>query len=173
MIKFVLAAIWISLATTGALFFSFQMAAAPEDTAEAAEPTAFAGLDYVKTGVISVPLFKEGRVYGYFLTRLVYTGEATRLKELKLPADALISDQVYSFLFANPQIDFAQRDTIDLDAFREGIRTSINERVGEELIQEVLVEQMDYLPKGSAEPRSIQSLAATPTAEPPAAAEGH
>ena len=172
MIKFVVAAIWISLATTGALLFSFQSAQVPSEDAKAEEPTAFHGLDYVKTDVISVPLFREGRVHGYFLTRLVYTGEATRLKALKLPAQALISDQVYSFLFANPQLDFSQRDTIDLDAFREGIRVSINERVGEELIQEVLVEQMDYLPKGETQANSIQELAPIPTEE-PAPAEGH
>jgi hypothetical protein len=172
MIKFVVAAIWISLATTGALLFSFQSAQTPGEDTVAQEPNAFQGLDYVKTDVISVPLFREGRVHGYFLTRLVYTGEATRLKALKLPAQALISDQVYSFLFANPQLDFSQHDTIDLDAFREGIRVSINERVGEELIQEVLVEQMDYLPKGETQPTSIQELAPIPEPE-PAAAGGH
>ena len=177
MIKFVVAAIWISIATTVALFFSFQSAQAPaEDVAEHGEPTAFKGLDYVKTDVISVPLFEKGRVYGYFLTRLVYTAEGARLAELKLPAEALFSDEVYSYLFANPQIDFSERDTIDLDAFREGIRASVNERIGEELVLEVLVEQVDFLPKEEVPPTSLKAAASAEAAKAHTAAapaEGH
>ena len=147
MIKFIVAALWISIATTGALLFAFQ-SSQPEDAAEAAEATPFKGLDYVKTGIISVPVFDKGRVHGYFLARLVFVAEGKRLAQLRLPADALLSDQIYSHLYANEQIDFAHRDALDIDAFRQSVREGVNRRLGEELIREILVEQIDYLPKG-------------------------
>jgi hypothetical protein len=157
MIKFVVAALWISIATTGAMLFSFQWSQEPEVSAEEAAATAFNGIDYVKTPVISVPVFDKGKVYGYFLSRLVFTAEATRLAELKLPPDVLLSDAVYTYLFANPQIDFTKRDSLDFDVFREELRTAVNTRIGEELIREVLIEQVDFLPKQDVQSTSIKN----------------
>ena len=159
MIKFVVAALWISIATTGAMLFSFQSAQQPEEAVEETEPTAFQGLDYVKTPVISVPVFDHGKVHGYFLSRLVFTAEAKRLAELKLPPDVLFADSVYSYLFANPQIDFTKRDSLDFDAFREDLRLAVNERIGEELVREVMIEQVDFLPKQDIQTTSLKNTA--------------
>lgn len=159
MIKFVVAALWISIATTGAILFSFQSATAPGEDGADAEPTAFKGLDYVQTGIISVPVFDKGRVHGYFLARLVFTAEGTRLAQLKLPVEALLADHIYSHLYDNPQIDFTSRDNLDVDGFRETIRTGVNQRLGEELIREVLVQQVDYLPKNETQPTSLRNTA--------------
>jgi len=148
MIKLIVAALWISIATTGALLIAFQTSRQPEETAQEGEATPFKGLDYVKTGIISVPVFDKGKVHGYFLARLVFVAEGKRLAALKLPAEALLSDHVYGHLYANPEIDFTSRDSLDIDAFRETVRAGVNQRLGEELIREILVEQVDYLPKG-------------------------
>lgn len=167
MIRFIVAALWISVATTGALLFAFQ-SSQPEETAEGAEATPFKGLDYVKTGIISVPVFDKGRVHGYFLARLVYVAEGKRLAALKLPAEALLSDHVYGHLFANPEIDFTRRDKFDVDTFREAVRTGVNQRLGEELIREILVEQIDYLPKdeaGSSSVRAPEGAASLPASQ--------
>lgn len=165
MIKFIAAAIWISLATTGALMFSFQ-SAQPEPEAAEQPPNAFNGLDYVKSGVISVPLLKDGAVHGYFLARLVYTIPSETLAALKLPPEALLSDEVYSYLYANPQIDFSDKERIDLDAFRNGIRDSVNGRLGDKVIHEVLIEQMDYLPKSEIPASTIKRPGAMPASAP-------
>ena len=156
MIKLMVAALWISIATTGAMLFSFQWAQAPDETAKADESPAFRGLDYVSTEIISVPVFKDGRVHGYFLARLVFTAEAARLAQLKLPPQALLSDQVYSHLYANPDIDFSRREDLDLEAFRAGIRDGVNARLGEQLIHEVLVEQIDFLAKDEVGASSVR-----------------
>lgn len=157
MIKFIAAALWVSVATTGAILFAFQSSQHEEESAQAGEATPFKGLDYVKTGIISVPVFDKGKVHGYFLARLVYVAEGKRLAELKLPAEALFSDYVYGHLYANPQIDFTSRDKFDIDAFRETVRVGVNERLGEELIREVLVEQVDYLPKDSVGSNTVRA----------------
>lgn len=146
MIKFIVAALWISIATTAALLFAFQ-SSQQEAVAAGEEAGPFKGLDYVKTGIISVPVFDKGRVHGYFLARLVFVADGKRLAQLKLPAEALFSDHVYGHLYANPEIDFTRRDDLDVDAFRAGVRAGVNGRLGEDLIREILIEQIDYLPK--------------------------
>ena len=145
MIKFIAAAIWICAVTIGAVFYSFQSASARMDAPAA--PPLLGGLDYVKTDIVSVPVLHEGRISGYFLTRLVYTVEPEKVARLSVPAEALIVDQVYSYIYGNPKLDFVSHETLDLDAFRDGIRKKINEKIGEELIHEVLVEQVDFLSK--------------------------
>jgi hypothetical protein len=145
MIKFIIAALWISAVTAGSVYYSFT---STSSRPEAEAPQAyFGGLDYVKTDVISVPVFSKGAVYGYFLTRLVYTVEPARMKALSVPAGPLLSDAVYSYLYANPDIDFSRKERPDLDAFRAALKDSINTRLGTQLIHEVMVEQVDFLTK--------------------------
>ncbi|MET0169740.1 MAG: hypothetical protein ABW191_05110 [Aliihoeflea sp.] len=147
MLKLAAAAIWIAAATAGSVFYAFQQASTVEAAAPAGEPTAFGGLDYVRLNVVSVPQMKNGEVSGYFLARLVFTAPAERLKQLVVPADAMLTDAVYSKLYADPSIDFSRVDTLDLPAFRAGLRDAVNEKIGENLVTEVLIEQVDFLSK--------------------------
>ncbi len=154
MIKFVIAACWLLAVALGAVIFSFSMSGPKTDSAP--KPAFFGGLDYVKTDIISVPLMKDSAVYGYFLTRLVYTVDPSVTKTLSLPAESLLVDEVYTYLYGNPQIDFADYAKLDLDKLRNGIRDAVNKRVGRELVHDVLVEQIDFLTKGEVRDNTIR-----------------
>jgi hypothetical protein len=145
MIKFIVAGLWICAVTIGAVIYSFQVAGAR--TAPEPDAALLGGLDYVKTDVLSVPVLKHGGVVGYFLTRLVYTVDPHEIKKLSVPAPTLINDQVYTYLFTNPNIDFSQIEALDLDTFRNGLRDSVNKRIGKDLIHDILIEQIDFLSK--------------------------
>jgi hypothetical protein len=114
------------------------------------------GLDYVDTDIISVPLIRDSAVKGYFLTKLVYTVEPSEMAKLSVPATALMTDQVYSYLYSNPEIDFTKVSTIDLEAFRKNIRDSINTRVGAEIVHDVLVDQVNFLSKDEIRDNAIK-----------------
>ncbi len=47
-----------------------------------------------------------------------------------------------------------------MDAFRNGLRVSVNARVGETLMHEVLVEQVDYLSKQEIRDNAMRRRAA-------------
>jgi hypothetical protein len=159
MIKFVVAALWLVAVTLGTVIFSFSMSGAKTD--KTPQPAFFGGLDYVKTDIISVPLMKDNEVYGYFLTRLVYTVEPAVMKTLSLPAEALLVDEVYTYLYANPEIDFADYAKLDLDKLRTGIREAVNKRVGKKLVHDVLVEQIDFLSKAEIRDNTIRRRTGT------------
>jgi hypothetical protein len=142
MIRFIVAALWICAATVGAVIYSFQAAG---EAADQPPKPLLGGLDYVSTNMISVPLVRDAQVKGYFLTKLVYTVEPAARARLSVPAEALITDQVYSYLYANPQIDPAKETPIDLDAFRKNIRDSINARIGTKLVDDVMIDQINFL----------------------------
>lgn len=160
MIKFVVAALWLVAVTLGTVIFSFSMSGPKTD--KTPQPAFFGGLDYVKTDIISVPLMKDNEVYGYFLTRLVYTVEPAVMKTLSLPAEALLVDEVYTYLYANPEIDFADYAKLDLDKLRTGIREAVNKRVGKKLVHDVLVEQIDFLSKAEIRDNTIRRRTGTP-----------
>jgi len=146
-IKFIGAAVWICIATLGAVYFSFQMAGAKPATPQEQAESMMGGLDYVRTEVMSVPLIQNGAINGYFLARLVYTVDPQDLKKLTVPAESIITDVVYSYIFGDPALDFTKIATLDLDAFRNGVRERINKQVKFDLVKDVLVEQIDYLSK--------------------------
>ena len=156
MIKFIAAGIWISAVTAAATYFSQHMGAADGAAAAPSEPTMLGGLDYVKTEVISVPVLADNFIRGYFLTRLVYTVEPQKMRLLTIPAEALITDEVYSFLYGNPQTDFTLVKSMDLDGFRNGIRDRINKRVGDTLIHDVIIQQIDFLSKDDIRDNAIR-----------------
>jgi flagellar basal body-associated protein FliL len=145
MIKFIVAGLWLCAVTIGAVFYSFSTSstsAAPEP-----EPALLGGLDYVKTEVLSVPVLKKGGIVGYFLARFVYTVDPKKMQKLSAPANALIADELYTYLFSNPNIDFTEVASLDIDAMRAGVRDAINKRVGEEFVHDVIIEQIDFLSK--------------------------
>lgn len=155
MIKFIAAGIWISAVTVAATWFSLQMG--KEEPAEAgAAPTMLGGLDYVKTEVISVPVLSDSFIKGYFLTRLVYTVEPEKMKLLTVPLDSLLTDEVYTYLYGNPQIDFTLAKSVDLDAFRNGLKEKINGRIGGDLVHDVIIEQIDFLSKDDIRDNAIR-----------------
>ena len=78
-----------------------------------------------------------------------------------------MTDQVYSYLYSNPQIDFTKKETIDLDAFRTAIRDTVNTRVGADLVHEVLIDQVNFLTKDEIRDNAMRRRKdpATPAAE--------
>lgn len=155
MIRFAAAAIWIAAVTVGSVLYSFQSAQGRSEAVPT--PTLFSGLDYIRSGIVSVPMMNEGQIYGYFLARLVYTVEPAKLARLAAPPEALLMDQVYSYLYANPQIDFTDRTNIDLDALRNGIRDSINARVGDPgFVHDIFIEQIDFLSKNEIRDNTVR-----------------
>ncbi|EKF41594.1 hypothetical protein [Nitratireductor indicus] len=168
MIKFVLAALWICAVTVGTVLFSFQFSQARNEAAPT--PAAFfGGLEHIATDMISIPVVRKGGVDGYFLTKLSYSIDSKKLKTLSVPVNAMLVDEIFSYLYANPQIDYETSGGLDVVAFRESLRDAINKRVGDELIHDVFIDQADYLSK--AEIRANTPRQKIGLAEPAAKAE--
>ncbi|KQZ14427.1 MULTISPECIES: hypothetical protein [unclassified Mesorhizobium] len=162
MIKFIVAALWICAATVGAVFYSFQATGARNE--EVATKPLLGGLDYVNTGTLSIPLMRNSKIEGYFIAKLVYTVEPAQMAKLSVPANALFTDEIYSYLYSNPQIDFTRQDTIDVEALRTKLREAVNKRVGVDLVSEVLIDQLDFLSKDEIRDNALRRRSGPSTA---------
>ncbi len=145
MIKLVVSGIWICLVTLASVYFSLQMSSAHVDKEEKSD--FFGGLDYVRTDIISIPAISGGEINGYFITRLVYTAEPDILRKLTVTPQVLITDELFTLLVGNRVIDLSRMDEFDLEAFKVLVRDGLNERLGQKVFHEVLIEQIEFLTK--------------------------
>lgn len=168
MIKLAISGLWIAGVTLASVYFSLQMTSPNTDADKNSD--FFGGLDYVRSDMLSIPAFADGRVQGYFITRLVYTAEPKVLQSLTLPPHVLITDELYSLLVGNSVIDFTSMEQFDMDAFRTTVRDRLNERLGKKVFHEVLVEQMEFLTKNEIRNNAAKRRLPPPP-PPPEAAE--
>ncbi len=144
MLKVVAAGIWVCIVTLGAVYFSVQMGTAPP-VDEAAQKKA--ALEVVKGESISVPVLKDGAVNGYFISRISFMMDKTKLKDGALPITEYMTDELFSLLVGNQMIDLADPKAFKLEEFKKLVKEDLNKRMGGDYIAEVLVEQLDYLSK--------------------------
>lgn len=145
MIKLLITGVWICAVALASVYFSVQTAN-KKDQAEP-DPAMFGGLETIRGEVTSIPVISEGAVQGYFLTRLSYTIDPVKAGLMTIPVADFVTDALYSALVGEQVIDFPNMEKFDLDTFKTGIRDTLNERLGDKVFHDVIVEQIDYLSK--------------------------
>jgi hypothetical protein len=149
MIKLVGTGVWILLITLASVYFSLKMASAPKVDTAAAEREA--AMEFVSGYTTTVPVIGEGGVNGYLLTKLAYKANKELAAKQVVPLPELITDELYTLLVGKKMIDNADVGSFDLEAFRGVVKEGLNRRFGANVIDEVYVEQIDYLTTASVE----------------------
>jgi len=145
MIKIVLTGLWICVATLGSLYGVVVWQAGKN---AAVQPDKFfGGLDYVKTNTVSVPIISDGEIAGYVLARFVYVADGNKLKMLSVPAELILADEAFRILYAGSLRDFKRIEKYDLAALTKKMRERANIRFETELIEDVLIDSINYVPK--------------------------
>jgi hypothetical protein len=145
MLKLVISGIWVVIVALIAVYFSVQMAMAPKvDEAAAARKAAE---ETIRGELTSLPVIDGGAVKGYFLTRLSYVVDKVKMAAIHVPIDVMITDELYTRVVGDRMIDLEDRSSFDVEAFRNLIKEAVNKRLGEEVVFDVLIEQIDYLSK--------------------------
>ncbi len=145
MIKLLVVGLWVCVVTlaSGYSAVMWQTGRAPEQEAE----KFFGGLDYIKTKMISVPVITDGAVQGYVIAQFVFTVEANLLKKLSVKPDVFLVDEAIRTIYAGQGFDFRQMKKHDLPALAKLIADNVNARFGARFVEEVLVQDLNYLPK--------------------------
>lgn len=145
MVKLLLTGLWVCIVTLGAVYFSVQMSAAPAPVDEEAKKKELQ--EFVRGEVITVPMMANGSITGYFIGRISFMMDKEKIKDVKLPVTELMTDQLYTQLVGNRMVDLSNPGGFDLEKFRSTVRDGMNARMGEGVVAEVLVEQLDYMSK--------------------------
>jgi len=103
------------------------------------------GLRYTSLPTMSVPVIGGGEVKGYVVVRVVYTADAATLRTISAEPDPFISDEVFRALYDRAETRFGRLARIDLADFAETVRASVNTRLGDDVIQDILVDGLNYI----------------------------
>lgn len=145
MVKLIIAGVWVCVVSLGAVYFSVYMAMAPAEVSE--EELRRAKLELVRGEGITIPFIAEGAVQGYFLGRVSFMMNKEKIKGIDLPMTELMTDEMFTLLVGNRMVDIANTANFDVVKFRETVKEDLNRRLGDTFVEEVLVEQLDYLSK--------------------------
>ncbi|MDM9626424.1 hypothetical protein QTL95_10985 [Rhizobium sp. S152] len=151
MIKLVITGVWVCAITLASVYFSVHMATAP---APAPDDSKQSQLELVKGETITVPIVKDGAVSGYFITKMSFMMNKDVVKGATLPLTEMTTDELFTLLIGNKMIDIAKVKSFDPGAFRDTIKKNINQHLGGDYIDQVMLEQMDYLSKEEVEANS-------------------
>jgi hypothetical protein len=143
MIRLVLAGLWVCILTAGT---SYAVAYWKENgSLLPAKEQYFDGLQYQKTRALSVPMVENGNVQGYIVARFVYTVEAQTMYQLTVPLEPFVVDEAFRKIYADEHLDFRKLARYDLSILTAGIKQRVNERMQAEIVQDVLIEDFNYV----------------------------
>lgn len=145
MIKLIIAGVWVCIVSLGAVYVSVYMATAPAEISE--DELRRARLELVRGEAITIPMIADGAVQGYFLGRISFMMDKEKIKGLQLPMTELMTDELFTLLVGSRMVNISDTAAFDIATFRETIKNDMNQRLGDSYIEEVLVEQLDYLSK--------------------------
>jgi len=103
------------------------------------------GIEYQKVNPITVPMINNGTVEGYVIAKLVFTADARTLRNLSVGPSAFLVDEAFREIYTNQRVDFEKLNKYDLDEITKSIRNNVNKRLNADIVQEVLIEELNYV----------------------------
>jgi flagellar basal body-associated protein FliL len=180
MLKIVLIGLWICIVSIGGVYLSVRMSEASATAAAAPPPVLPATI--VRGNPISLPVINNGVVEGYFLGRISLSVDSEKSKKVLLPMDVVLTDSLFTLLMGDKMIDLKNVGAFDPESFRTKIKDGINAKLGDAVVANVMIEQLDYMSKDTIKinnarkgnnPVPAQKIIEGVVVETPAAAASH
>ena len=145
MIKLVACGVWVCLVTLASSYVMASWKTPP--AADAPKEQYFGGLEYVKTKMISVPVIANGVIQGYVTAQFAFNVDAKTLSQLSIKPDVLLLDAAFKTIYAGEVADFRHPAKQDLSVLTKAIGESVNKRYGKRFVENVLIQELYYIPK--------------------------
>lgn len=144
MMRLIASCIWICLVTAASGYVSATWMFGPAETKQ--PDKSLDGLEHKTTTPINVPMIVNGTVEGYVVAQFVYLSDAQSLKQLSVPPDVFIADEAFRTLYSE-QVDFNHLEKYDLSALTKTLVKKVNQRLGADIIKDMLIGEFNYVPK--------------------------
>lgn len=139
MIKQLLMGLWICAVTLGGIY------AADFIVVEGGSGTKVGPTEYVTNEPMTVPVITNGSVEGYVIAKLIFSADSESLKHWGDKLKLIFSDSAFRIIYAGERERVYSQKRQDLDNMVEEIKARTNDAVGSEVIQNVLVEYLNYV----------------------------
>jgi hypothetical protein len=144
MIKLLATGIWVSIVTVGAVFgvLEWQKSSSSGEVAGSEKK-----LEELRTKAINVPIIGGGVIQGYMVAQFVLTVDKNILVQVPINPEVYVLDEAFKTIYAGEQVNFQNMKKQDLPLLAKKIGDNVNKRLGVEMVQDVLIEQLSYIPK--------------------------
>jgi hypothetical protein len=150
MIKPILTGVWVCAATMGSAYLGAAWQRPAAVTTERQDHgSSSSDSTPVRTRMISVPVVADGGIRGYVVAQFAFTASAKLMKHMSVKPDLYVLDEAFQLIFSGEMIDFRQFKKQDLPAFGKKIAENVNKRLGVRVVEDVLVQELNYVPKDS------------------------
>jgi hypothetical protein len=148
MIKSILIGVWVCAATMIAAYLGASWQKPAVAATEKPEHSPHSkDLTLVRTRMISVPVVADGAIRGYVVAQFAFTASASHMKHMSVKPDLYVLDEAFQLIFSGEMIDFRHFKKQDLPALGRKIVENVNKRLGARVIEDVLVQELNYVPK--------------------------
>ena len=151
MVRLILSGVWVCLVTLAscyaAVVWQTAVPASPVVRTEGSDPQQAAAVESVKTRMISVPVVGDGAIHGYVMAQFIFNVNVATAKRLPIKADMLLLDEAFKTIYAGDVVDFRHFRKQDLSRLSKGIAENANKRFGMQLVEDVLIQELNYIPK--------------------------
>jgi flagellar basal body-associated protein FliL len=143
-LKLVVIGIWVAVVTAGVAYFSAGFFATPPQAAAGEHAVT---LEQLSTEMTSVPMIRDGQVLGYVIIQLNYAVDKDAIKKAHIDPLPYLIDAAFRAVYLNPQADFARLRASDIDKLTDAIKAEANRRLGDGMVQQVLLAQLNFVRK--------------------------
>jgi hypothetical protein len=149
MIKPILTGVWVCAVTMGSAYLGVAWQKPAVVTERPDHGASSSDLTPVRTRMISVPVVADGSIRGYVVAQFAFTAPAKLMKQMSVKPDLYVLDEAFQLIFSGEMIDFRHFKKQDLPAFGKKIAENVNKRLGLRVVEDVLVQELNYVPKDS------------------------
>ncbi|WP_201752041.1 hypothetical protein [Microvirga arsenatis] len=146
MIKNVIAGFWVCAVTLGSCYAAITWTVGKPQTEDKGT---YEGLQYKKLPPVNIPIIAENAVQGYVIANLVFTADAKTLREISVPPEAFIQDEVFRHVYADDTLDFRKLSRYNVNGMIGSVREKVNKRLGAEIVKEILIENFNFVDKSA------------------------
>jgi hypothetical protein len=114
------------------------------------------GLEYRHPSAITVPMISDGKLRGYVVAKVVFTADAAALRDSPIDPQPFVVDEAFRHIYTDGKVEFDHLSKYNLDEITGAIKDAVNKRLGTDLINDVLVEEMNYVDRAELEKQSAQ-----------------
>jgi hypothetical protein len=143
MIRLVASCIWVMAVTSASAYLAATWPIGDGQKLAAEKP---GELERKKTAAINVPMITGGHIEGYIVAQFIYLADQKILQTLSLAPDDFVSDEAFRELYSS-DIDFNHLEKYDLQTLTRRLIQKVNDRLGLDIIKDILVAEFTYVPK--------------------------
>lgn len=147
MIKLFLVGIWVCAVTLGAGYAAVWWQTPHTAAHGAGHEKAFAAVEAIKARMISVPMIADGVIHGYVMAQFTFMADVKASKALSVKPEPVFIDEAFKTIYTTDSIDFRNMRKQDLPGLAKRIIENSNRRLGVPILEDVLIVELNYVPK--------------------------